>query len=224
MSFEKRVRDKLFSFAVDRGFLIKGESDDENAFSNSLFERIVNKTINLENVPLYDIANNNDTPEYKPTGKSLKALIPDEDRLITQYSLEWKTGASWKAPVINKDQYTGKEYNDFDNLTPDFAYIEDNRITLIENKIGAKETYGINKIEFDSQSAQIARYIDWMIHAEYNRKRKIRNTVLLSTKEFFYKYWYITELYRTMEFDNRKKKVKGYLLIWEDILSSLVCD
>jgi len=98
------------------------------------------------------------------------------------------------------------------------AYEDSDKITLIESKLGADETYRPPKDDY--KSAQLAIYADWMIAAKYNSERREKNLVILSAKEFYKKQWYISELNNVLEFNNKKDQINGYLIIWEDIFSA----
>lgn len=46
--------------------------------------------------------------------------------------------------------------------------------------------------------------------------------ILLSSKKFFEAGWYSSELRATLDHDNRKNEVQGYLMHWEDIFEALI--
>ena len=90
---------------------------------------------------------------------------------------------------------------------------EEDRVTLIENKIGSNFTSGGG----DPVTGQLARQIEYLIQSDV----KDKNIILLSSKQFFDKYWYSTELLKTLKHKNAIEIVTGHLIYWEEVFSAI---
>lgn len=103
----------------------------------------------------------------------------------------------------------------WNGMKADLMYISKDMlsIALIENKIGSEFTSGGN----DVKTGQIAR------QAQYLMRSKVPNKyiVLLSSKDFFEAGWYSTELRNTLLHQDKQRKLKSFLLYWEDIFQAI---
>lgn len=85
-------------------------------------------------------------------------------------------------------------------------------VTLIENKIGSRFT----GVQGDAAEGQLGKQLDFL----QSRKFSKRALVLLSTRELFNRGWYRNELAAALRHSEREKKVSGFLMCWEDVLSA----
>ena len=87
------------------------------------------------------------------------------------------------------------------------------KITIIENKIGSTFTSGGG----DPVTGQLARQIEFLLQS----KPKNKYFALLSSKTFFDKHWYCTELNNTLKHKECTEQISSFLIHWEDISLSL---
>ncbi len=148
--------------------------------------------INWSKIKLYSLDNTF-------SGQTADHLITDSKTLCCEYPLF----ASTKEQISIWGQ-----------MAADILYYsrEEDRVVLIENKIGSNFTSGGDDLDY----GQLARQIEYLIQ----NSAKDKNILLLSSKQFFDKGWYLTELSNTLRYKNAKEIVGGYLVYWEEIFSS----
>ncbi|RZB38248.1 MAG: hypothetical protein SRB2_00594 [Desulfobacteraceae bacterium Eth-SRB2] len=108
---------------------------------------------------------------------------------------------SCEYPLFAEDKEQIKNHG---GMKADIIYLTKQHIVLIENKIGSRFTYG---------GTQLDR------QAKYLNESLIKNKflILLSSKTFFNKGWYIKELEAAV----RQYQIKGYLMYLEEIFDGI---
>jgi hypothetical protein len=93
-------------------------------------------------------------------------------------------------------------------LSPDAA-----TVVLIENKVGSRFTSGGTHLEY----GQLAR------QAEYLRRSPTPHPclVLLTTTDCLQRLGYGRTLRETLQYDQRHKRVTGYVMRWDHVLASI---
>lgn len=196
MAFKDSVKKELFakipSYFNDPVTKLSPRSEAQLTSLLGLFHQ--RGLINWHNVNLFESNN-------KPSGEKASSLLSGDGTL----SCEW----SMFAEKDDQIQIWGQ-------MSADFIYLSKyyDRIVLIENKIGSNFTSGGG----DVNTGQLARQIKYLIQSEIPNKYMI----LLSSNKFFEASWYSSELRATLDHDNRKNKVQGYLMHWEDIFGALI--
>jgi hypothetical protein len=133
------------------------------------------------------------TPSDKTAGEIFKeTAVCSEYRLFWQSKDEERIWGSMPADLI-------------------FWSAENQSVAIIENKIGS----GFTGAKDDAAVGQLAKQADFLMHS------RIPNCflILLSTAECFDKKpWYYRTLEKTLKCGNRSARVKGYLMLWDEIL------
>ena len=224
MGFYEQVREKIFRLAMECGFIEQQTQPRklESALNWEFFTHLKNGNVAISDVPLYTIKSiESDKIEFDVSDRTLGSIVYRANEIQNEYKTTAAAeGIPWDAPIIEEGYYVGYEYGDFNALRADFAYEDSNTITLIESKLGASETWPTPKDNY--KSAQFARYSDWMIAAKHNSEKTNRNLAILSAKDFFTKRWHGCELHKALEFNNRKDKINGFLIMWEDVFRSFM--
>lgn len=147
--------------------------------------------LNLEKIKLYSPEKDE---KFNPTNKTLMTIV--EKNIAIN---EW--------PLFATSQEEIKTYG---AMTVDVALIETNKsIILIENKIGSGFTSGGNQLKYQANYLMMSQHIN-------NYEKYI---IVLSSKAFFDKRWYIDSLHKVLA-DEKNKGIEGYLICWEDIFES----
>lgn len=86
-------------------------------------------------------------------------------------------------------------------------------VAIIENKIGSRFT----GVQSDAAKGQLGKQLDFLQSCKFSK----RALVMLSTRGLFNKGWYRNELAAALMHGERGKKVSGFLMCWEDVLSAI---
>lgn len=95
-----------------------------------------------------------------------------------------------------------------------FLSKDERKVALIENKIGS----GFTGTGPDPATGQLAKQAEFLLRCRIPK----RFLILLSSKEWFTKGWYLNELSSTLQHNQRNKLIAGYLMQWEDVFAALV--
>lgn len=148
--------------------------------------------VRWENVPLF-------LPTNQPSGIMADELFAGT-LMCGEYQLFWST--------YNEMQVWG-------SMPADLICFSKNKqiVTMVENKIGA----GFTGVQGDVAVGQLGRQLEFLQSCKFSK----RALVLLSTTELFNKGWYRNELAGALKHGDREKRVTGFLMCWEGILSAL---
>lgn len=149
-----------------------------------------NKKLDFGKINLYKIK---DIYNKNTTGKTLSSLINDKSLVINEFPL-----------FTNNNE----EISKWGNMTIDIAFLNDSSITFIENKIGSSFTSGGNQLVKQIQ------YLESLTDIPNDNK----NLIVLSSKIFFDKKWYITEFNETI--NETKTNINCYYIYWEEIFEA----
>lgn len=196
MSFIKEVKAELFSSVpeqfCDPVTLCKPENERELSAVVAYWHSVA--AIDWDKVPL----------------RSINGLESDE----------------FASSIIKKDDFLGVEFPLFCQnkeqidrwgaMSADLLFVSTNkdRFVLVENKIGSNFTSGGSH----PIKGQMARQADYLIN--YGKNSNFLGLIILTARRFLQKNWYIAELSTTLEHENRKSRVSGFAIQWEDVFAA----
>lgn len=112
----------------------------------------------------------------------------------------------------NKDQEAIWGWMPVDLL---YAPSDFSRVVMFENKIGSGFQY-----EAHPATSQLARQLDYLISISDPPRRSC--LILLTSREFLDQGWYKNEFSDALRHNNRNDRVSGFVVLWEEVISSLV--
>jgi len=188
-----RIKKALFELAASDTFNFKDPLTGYSPTNEIQFSMIFGllcqtKKLNLEKIKLYSF----DDKKLIESGENIQYLIKDNQQVINEF------------PLFAKSEY---EISTWGAMTIDIALIEKSSIVFIENKIGSSFTSGGEQLE-----KQI-KYLESISDKIFDK-----TLIVLSSKKFFEKQWYIKEFNRAIE--NTNTKIKCYCICWEDIFEA----
>ena len=170
--------------------IITGNSPlNEIELSSILGVLFQNKNIDFNKINLYRF---NDK-ELFLSNKTIKTLISNNLLVINEF------------PLFSN---TKEEVAEWGAMTIDIALLNDNSITFIENKIGSK---------FTSGSTQLRRQLNYLKNIK-NIDDKNKNLILLSSKIFFDKRWYLDTYTKAVK--DTSSNINCYCIYWEEIFDA----
>lgn len=109
---------------------------------------------------------------------------------------------------------SSKEVNEWGGMSVDLLSFSDktNSLILIENKIGSPFTGDKKAIE----KSQLGRQVSYLENSDIANKY----IIILSSSYFFNQGWYRNELVEALELETSPRKIKGYLMCWEEIFDA----
>jgi hypothetical protein len=147
-----------------------------------------NGKIDLEKINLY---NPNQDGELTSSNAMLSNVVKNDYTLINEF------------PLFAEKK---EEIEIWSGMKIDLAFFNDDAIVLIENKIGSTFTY---------EGTQLKRQLKFL---DKLKNFKNKTLIVLSSKKFFNKKWYSSELDKFLKDFN---KINGYLICWEDIFKAI---
>jgi hypothetical protein len=147
-----------------------------------------NGKIDLEKINLY---NPNQDGELTSSNAMLSNVVKNDYTLINEF------------PLFAEKK---EEIEIWGGMKIDLAFFNDDAIVLIENKIGSTFTY---------EGTQLERQLKFL---DKLKNFKNKTLIVLSSKKFFNKKWYSSELDKFLKDFN---KINGYLICWEDIFKAI---
>jgi hypothetical protein len=144
-------------------------------------------------VNLYNVDN------LEPVG-AVDTIISYPGYFVTEYLLLHK----------NKDQEAIWGGMPVDLL---YASRDLSRVVMFENKIGSDFQY-----EVDPKTSQLARQLDYLLSIPNSARHN--SLVLLTSRDFLAQGWYKNEFSDALRYNNRNDHVSGFVVLWEEVISS----
>jgi len=187
------VKKKLIEIASKyegiKDILTGNSPTSEVELSSSLGVLFQNKNINFDKINLYGF----DEKKLYLSNMTLKTLISNNSVVINEFPLSCRTE---------------EEVSEWGSMSIDIALINNESVTFIENKIGSK---------FTSGGTQLRRQLNYLKNIKSIDDKK-KNLILLSSKMFFDKEWYL-ETY-TKAIKDTNSNVNCYCIYWEEIFEA----
>jgi len=172
--------------------IVSGNSpENEVELSSILSVLCQNKKIDFQKINLYTL----DEQRLYLSPMNMESLISDNTLVINEF------------PLFSS---TEEEISEWGAMSIDIALINDNTITFIENKIGSK---------FTSGGTQLKRQLNYLKNIK-GIDDKNKNLILLSSKIFFDKRWYLETFAKAIE--NTNSNINCYCIYWEEIFEATV--
>jgi len=139
------------------------------------------------------------TPENTVTNTTADSILSGPGSLVSEY------------PLFAWDD---EEVRTWHQMAADLVFLSDDnqRIVLIENKIGSNFTSGGDDVD----TGQLARQVKYLLGCRIPEK----HIVIISSGLFFDRGWYANELAATLGRNDRRSELQGHLICWEEIFNA----
>jgi hypothetical protein len=172
--------------------IVSGSSPKNEVELSSVFSVLCqNKKIDFKRINLYTL----DEKKVYLSDMNMEALISDNTLVLNEF------------PLFST---TKEEVSEWGGMSIDIALINDNSITFIENKIGSK---------FTSGGTQLRRQLNYLKNIK-GIDDKNKNLILLSSKQFFDKRWYLETYVQAIKDTN--SSINCYCIYWEEIFEATI--